>query len=81
MKNLSPKLKLLIIGAIALVLLLVGISIGQIIAINKKQKQIDELNKKLENLVNQIAGTNPPSSSSNITFVSNDIVVEVSYDN
>ena len=81
MKNLSPKLKLLIIGAIALVLLLVGISIGQIININKKQKEIDNLNQKLENLINQIAGSNPPTGSSNITFVSNGVVVEVNYDN
>lgn len=63
MKKLNLKIKLLIIIASALILLLVAVSIGQLISLNKKQKQIDNLNQQLDNLVKQIAGTNPPSTS------------------
>jgi len=77
MKNLSLKLKLLIAGAIAIVLLLVAISIGQLISIHNKQKEIDKLNKQLENLVNQIAGTNPPPNNTSLIITKDGIVAEM----
>ncbi len=76
MKNLSLKIKLLIAGAIVLILFLLGISIGQLVSLHNKQKQINNLNKRLDNLVKQMAGTNPPSTAT-ISFKCSGVTAEM----
>ena len=75
MKNLSPKIKLLIAGAIAVLVLLVIISIAQIVNIHQKNKKNKELEKELENTIDKIAGANPPSPTS-ITIQQENFIVE-----
>lgn len=57
----SGKIKLLIIGAIALLVLLLVITIAQFVTIHKREREIDNLNQQLEQLVDQVAGANPVS--------------------
>lgn len=76
MKNLSPKIKLLIAGAIALVALLLIISTVQLVNIHKKNKRNRELDQQLENTIDQIAGSKPPAITS-VTIQKGNIIAEL----
>ena len=76
MKNLSPKIKLLIAGAIALVALLLIISTVQLVNIHKRNKRNRELDQQLENTIDQIAGSKPPAITS-VTIQKENIIAEL----
>ena len=76
MKNLSPKIKLLIAGAIALVALLLIISTVQLVNIHKRNKRNKELDQQLENTIDQIAGSKPPAITS-VTIQKENIIAEL----
>lgn len=76
MKNLSPKIKLLIAGAIALVALLFIISTVQLVNIHKRNKRNRELDQQLENTIDQIAGSKPPAITS-VTIQKENIIAEL----
>ncbi len=76
MRNLSPKIKLLIAGAIAVVALLLIIAIAQLVNIHQKNKRNRELNLQLENTIDQIAGSRPPAITS-VTIQKGNIIAEL----